>query len=371
MEVAWDDFGPSTEPDRSREVSGLATSGHSAYPTCGPSLVTKRPPLLGKGGSTQLYGLKSHDWHKILQFVLPITISGYGDTKVKAAIFKVGEIVRFVSSKEINVEAIPVAHQLVVEAVCVIEDAFPHTILVSQIHLLLHLVEEITICGVVHSRWMFFLERFLKTLKDFVRLRSQPEASMAEVEWIHNAMTNAKAQGEQISPKEWEYVRGCLRKGLIFNYIWSESRHFRTRKIDEHRTTNDCGVMGNFDTTTDEVFYVPCIYQRRLWHAQLRSVAGSLASELGFVNGDDVEVRHFDDNVPDMEASNASLNVEEGFQEGIDLRSENTTRAVNEGENTLVITYQKIFYQGEAFKVGDHVTIKQDNGDIDALPVGH
>ncbi|KAI5058191.1 hypothetical protein GOP47_0026361 [Adiantum capillus-veneris] len=121
---------------------------------------------------------------------------------------------------------------------------------------------------------MFFLERFLKTLKDFVRLRSQPEASMVEVEWIHNAMTNAKAQGEQISPKEWEYARGCLRKGLIFNSIWSEGRHFRTRKIDERRTTNDCGVMGNFDTTTNEVFYVPCIYQRRLWYVILVTPRG-------------------------------------------------------------------------------------------------
>ncbi|KAI5064767.1 hypothetical protein GOP47_0019462 [Adiantum capillus-veneris] len=44
---------------------------------------------------------------------------------------------------------------------------------------------------------------------------------------------------------------------------------------------------------------------------------------------------------------------------------------VSEGENTLVTTYQKILYQGEAFKVGDRVTVKQDNGDIDALPVGH
>ena len=64
---------------------------------------------------------------------------------------------------------------LAIEATCAVEDAFPHSILVSQVHLLLHLVEEIAICGVVHSRWMFFLERFLETLKDFVRLRSQPE----------------------------------------------------------------------------------------------------------------------------------------------------------------------------------------------------
>ena len=69
------------------------------------------------------------------------------------------------------------------DAVCAIEEAFPRSILVSQVHLLLHLVDEVAICGVVHSRCMFFLERFLKTLKDFVRLRAQSEASMAEG-WI-------------------------------------------------------------------------------------------------------------------------------------------------------------------------------------------
>ena len=47
-------------------------------------------------------------------------------------------------------------------------------------HVLVHLIDEISICGFVHSRWMFFLERFLKTLKDFVRKKAQPEASMAE-----------------------------------------------------------------------------------------------------------------------------------------------------------------------------------------------
>jgi hypothetical protein len=30
----------------------------------------------------------------VLQFVLPISISGFGDAKVKSAIFKVGEVVR-------------------------------------------------------------------------------------------------------------------------------------------------------------------------------------------------------------------------------------------------------------------------------------
>lgn len=79
--------------------------------------------------------------------------------------------------------AIPNMKILATEAVCGMEESFPRSILVSQVHLLVHVIDEISLCGVVHSRWMFFLERFLKTLKDFVRLRARPEASMAEG-WI-------------------------------------------------------------------------------------------------------------------------------------------------------------------------------------------
>ena len=87
---------------------------------------------------------------------------------------------RFVSSKKIEVSTIPIAHLLAVKVVCAIEDAFSRSILISQVHALVHLIDEISICGVVHSRSMLFLERFLKTLKDFVTQRAQLEASTVE-----------------------------------------------------------------------------------------------------------------------------------------------------------------------------------------------
>lgn len=37
--------------------------------------------------------------------------------------------------------------------------------------------------------------------------------------------------------------------------MWSEGRHFCTYQIDKKRTTNDSGVMGNFDTTSNEARY--------------------------------------------------------------------------------------------------------------------
>ena len=37
-------------------------------------------------------------------------------------------------------------------------------------------------------------------------------SNLIDVEWIHDAMTKARAQGQELSPKEWEYARGCLPK---------------------------------------------------------------------------------------------------------------------------------------------------------------
>ncbi|KAI5065747.1 hypothetical protein GOP47_0020442 [Adiantum capillus-veneris] len=122
------------------------------------------------------------------------------------AIFKLGELVRFVSSREIEIDAIPAAQTLATETVCAIEDAFPRSVLLNQIHLLVHVVEEIAICGVVHARWIFFLERFLKTLKDFVQLRSQPKACMAEGWIVREAfvyISEYLAQVDPLMPHMW------------------------------------------------------------------------------------------------------------------------------------------------------------------------
>ena len=49
-----------------------------------------------------------------------------------------------------------------------------------QVHLLIHLVDEVELVGVISCRWMFFLERYMKKLKDFVQPREKSEGSMEE-----------------------------------------------------------------------------------------------------------------------------------------------------------------------------------------------
>ena len=69
---------------------------------------------------------------------------------------------------------------LAIEIVCTIEKTFPISILSTQIHILVHVVDEVAIARTVHTRWMFYLEQFMKTLKAFVRQKARLEGSMAE-----------------------------------------------------------------------------------------------------------------------------------------------------------------------------------------------
>ena len=100
-----------------------------------------------------------------------------------------------------------------IEVVCLVEETFPRTILTTQVHLLVHLIDEIAICGVVHARWMFFLERFMKTLKDFVRKNARPEGSMAEGWLVQSSLVHISEYLTKVDPslprlwKDDEYLR--------------------------------------------------------------------------------------------------------------------------------------------------------------------
>ena len=136
-----------------------------------------------KGAFTKdkkLSGLKTHDWHKFLQYILLVAINGCSNSEIRTIIYKISRLVRWISQKEIKITSIEENRINAAEAVCMLEKHFPTSILTIQVHLLVHVVDEVAKAGVVHSRCMFFLERFMKTLKSFVHQRARPEGSMAE-----------------------------------------------------------------------------------------------------------------------------------------------------------------------------------------------
>ena len=58
----------------------------------------------------------------------------------------------------------------------------------TQEHYLIHQVEEIELCGPIHTRSMWMVERHLKFLKALVRQRARLEGSMVEGYMVFQAM---------------------------------------------------------------------------------------------------------------------------------------------------------------------------------------
>jgi hypothetical protein len=68
----------------------------------------------------------------------------------------------------------------IAESMALLEMEFPPSFFDIMTHLPYHLVEELDLCGPVSTRWMYLVERYMKTLKGYVRNMARPKASMAE-----------------------------------------------------------------------------------------------------------------------------------------------------------------------------------------------
>ena len=128
----------------------------------------------------KLSGMKSHDYHVLLQFILPIAIRGTLSREIREGIYRLATFLRWICGKSIVTEEIPFWKVEIAEIMCLFEQCMPPHFFDIMPHLLVHLPEEVELGGPVHSRWLYFLERYMKTLKSMVRQKNYPEGSMSE-----------------------------------------------------------------------------------------------------------------------------------------------------------------------------------------------
>jgi hypothetical protein len=51
---------------------------------------------------------------------------------------------------------------------CMLEMTMPPSFFDIMVHLILHLVDELDMCGLIHTRWMYCVEHLNKVLKGYV-----------------------------------------------------------------------------------------------------------------------------------------------------------------------------------------------------------
>ncbi|KAL4035831.1 hypothetical protein IC575_004538 [Cucumis melo] len=128
----------------------------------------------------KLTGLKSHDCHVLMQQLLSVAIRGVLPKHVRNAITRFYLFFNAICSKVVDVTQLSVLEQEIAVILCLFEKYFPPSFFTIMIHLTIHLVREVRLCGPVYLRWMYPFERYMKVLKGYVRNRNRLEGSIAE-----------------------------------------------------------------------------------------------------------------------------------------------------------------------------------------------
>ncbi|XP_048596365.1 uncharacterized protein LOC125578114 [Brassica napus] len=133
--------------------------------------VSVNPPNIGS--------LKSHDHHVLVQNLLPSALRGLLHRGPRIAISRLCSYFNRLCQRIIDPEKLISMETEFVETMCQLERFFPPALLDILFHLPIHLSKEARLGGPLHFRWMYPFERYMKTLKVFVKNYARPEACMA------------------------------------------------------------------------------------------------------------------------------------------------------------------------------------------------
>ncbi|XP_050211791.1 uncharacterized protein LOC126661950 [Mercurialis annua] len=128
----------------------------------------------------KVMGMKSHDYHIFLQRLLPASICGSLRSEVYTALSELSSFFKELCSKTLKRSTVKKLQSDIILIICKLEMIYPPSFFVVMMHLAIHLPREVELGGPVHYRWMYFIERFLRTLKNYVRNLARPEGSIAE-----------------------------------------------------------------------------------------------------------------------------------------------------------------------------------------------
>ncbi|GJX35344.1 hypothetical protein Tco_0246901 [Tanacetum coccineum] len=128
----------------------------------------------------KLIGLKSHDYHMLMQEFLPIAICSIMHPPTRYAIIRFCFFFKSICSKEIILKELDKMQAELVVTLCLLEKFFPPSFFDIMIHLTVHLTREVKLCGPICFRWMYPFERCMKVIKGHVRNRNKPEGCIAE-----------------------------------------------------------------------------------------------------------------------------------------------------------------------------------------------
>ena len=191
----------------------------------------------------KLVGLKSHDCHVLMQQLLPLAIRGILPNNVRKTITRLCLFFNAICCKTIDPLKLDDLENEAAVILCQLEMYFPPSFFDIMVHLIVHLVREIRLCGPVFLRWMYPIERYMKILKGYTKNPHRPEASIIEryiaeeaIEFCSNYLSGVDVVGVPKSRHDGRYegvgTQGLKVKSLSIDVV-VQAHLYILNNIDE------------------------------------------------------------------------------------------------------------------------------------------
>lgn len=128
----------------------------------------------------KLVGLKSHDYHILMQQLLPVAICDILPRNERLTITKLCLFFNVICSKVIDPKNLDELEHEAAFILCQSEMFFSPSFFDIMVQLVVHLVREIRICGPVYLQWMYPIESYMKIFKGYTKNHHRPKASIVE-----------------------------------------------------------------------------------------------------------------------------------------------------------------------------------------------
>ncbi|CAM8999989.1 unnamed protein product [Rhodiola kirilowii] len=128
----------------------------------------------------KLMGMKTHDYHVLLEQVLPLALPDLLPKQVADTVVQLAKFFRDLCCKTMRLNDLSQLEEDIVIVLCKLERIFLPSFFDVMEHLAVHLAGEAKLAGPVQYRWMYPIERYLRKLKSYVSNKAKPEGSIAE-----------------------------------------------------------------------------------------------------------------------------------------------------------------------------------------------
>ena len=91
----------------------------------------------------KLYGLKSHDYHTLIQQILPLTLRGLLNNNMRSTITRLSLFFNALCSKVVDTCNLSLLQEELVKTLCLMENNYPPSFFDIMVHLTVHLVREV------------------------------------------------------------------------------------------------------------------------------------------------------------------------------------------------------------------------------------